>query len=149
MSILDSLMVAVTALATNLLRSILTTLGIVIGVASVIILVAVGTGASSEVDRQIAALLNATAPVLLELRDEAQYCTELADKTGKKLGEIRQELAALDHQRRIAVQDLAAKGKRSRTPAVDPDDLKPKTTAAVVATPPARSIEERLKELDK
>jgi putative ABC transport system permease protein len=56
MSLLDSLIVAATALRTNLLRSILTTLGIVIGVASVIILVAVGTGASSEVDRRIAAL---------------------------------------------------------------------------------------------
>jgi putative ABC transport system permease protein len=56
MSFQDSLLVALTALRANLLRSILTTLGIVIGVASVIILVAVGTGASSEVDRQIAAL---------------------------------------------------------------------------------------------
>lgn len=53
MSLFDSLMVALTALRANLLRSILTTLGIVIGVAAVIILVAVGTGASQEVDRQI------------------------------------------------------------------------------------------------
>jgi putative ABC transport system permease protein len=56
MSLWDSLLIAAGALRTNLLRSILTTLGIVIGVASVIILVAVGTGASSEVDRQINAL---------------------------------------------------------------------------------------------
>jgi putative ABC transport system permease protein len=56
MTLLDCLVVALTALKANLLRSILTTLGIVIGVASVIILVAVGTGASSEVDRQINAL---------------------------------------------------------------------------------------------
>lgn len=56
MTLLDCLQVALTALKANLLRSILTTLGIVIGVASVIILVAVGTGASSEVDRQINAL---------------------------------------------------------------------------------------------
>jgi putative ABC transport system permease protein len=56
MTLLDSIRVALAALRTNLLRSILTTLGIVIGVASVIILVAVGTGASSEVDRQIKAL---------------------------------------------------------------------------------------------
>jgi len=52
----DSILIAVRALRVNLLRSVLTTLGIVIGVASVIILVAVGTGASSEVDRQIKAL---------------------------------------------------------------------------------------------
>jgi putative ABC transport system permease protein len=56
MNMWDSVLIAVNALRVNLLRSVLTTLGIVIGVASVIILVAVGTGASSEVDRQIKAL---------------------------------------------------------------------------------------------
>ncbi|MGE3228696.1 MAG: ABC transporter permease [Hyphomicrobium sp.] len=56
MSLWDSIVIAVRALRVNLLRSVLTTLGIVIGVASVIILVAVGTGASSEVDKQIKAL---------------------------------------------------------------------------------------------
>ena len=56
MNLWDSFAVALVALRANLLRSILTTLGIIIGVASVIILVAVGTGASSEVDRQINAL---------------------------------------------------------------------------------------------
>ena len=56
MNFWESISVAVVALRANLLRSILTTLGIIIGVASVIILVAVGTGASSEVDRQINAL---------------------------------------------------------------------------------------------
>lgn len=56
MTLLDSLAIAWTALRSNLLRSILTTLGIVIGVASVIVLVAVGSGARSEVERQIAAL---------------------------------------------------------------------------------------------
>lgn len=56
MSLLDSLAVAWSALRANLLRSILTTLGIIIGVASVIILVAVGSGARSEVERQIASL---------------------------------------------------------------------------------------------
>jgi putative ABC transport system permease protein len=56
MSLFDSLSIAWTALKSNLLRSILTTLGIVIGVASVIILVAVGSGARSEVEKQIASL---------------------------------------------------------------------------------------------
>jgi putative ABC transport system permease protein len=41
---------------TNTLRSALTTLGIMIGVASVIVLVAVGAGARSEVERRIASL---------------------------------------------------------------------------------------------
>lgn len=56
MSLWDSLGVAWTALRSNLLRSILTTLGIIIGVASVIVLVAVGSGARSEVEKQIASL---------------------------------------------------------------------------------------------
>jgi putative ABC transport system permease protein len=56
MTLLDSLNIAWTALRSNLLRSILTTLGIVIGVAAVIILVAVGSGARSEVEKQIASL---------------------------------------------------------------------------------------------
>jgi putative ABC transport system permease protein len=56
MNLFDSLRIALTALRANTLRSILTTLGIIIGVASVIVMVAVGTGARSEVDRQIASL---------------------------------------------------------------------------------------------
>jgi putative ABC transport system permease protein len=56
MTLLDSLRIAWTALRSNMLRSILTTLGIIIGVASVIILVSVGSGARSEVEKQIAAL---------------------------------------------------------------------------------------------
>ena len=56
MTLLDSLMIALTALRANLMRSVLTTLGIIIGVASVVVLVAVGTGASSDVDRKINAL---------------------------------------------------------------------------------------------
>lgn len=56
MSVLDSIRVALTALRANLLRSVLTTLGIVIGIASVIVLVAVGAGARGDVDRRINAL---------------------------------------------------------------------------------------------
>lgn len=56
MTTLDSLRIAWTALASNLLRSILTALGIIIGIASVIILVAVGSGARSEVEQRIASL---------------------------------------------------------------------------------------------
>ncbi|MEW5962874.1 MAG: ABC transporter permease [Pseudomonadota bacterium] len=56
MTVLDSLAIALTALRANLMRSVLTTLGIIIGVASVVVLVAVGTGASSDVNRKINAL---------------------------------------------------------------------------------------------
>jgi putative ABC transport system permease protein len=56
MTLLDSFAVALKALRTNLLRSFLTTLGILIGIASVIILVAVGAGARLEIDKQISSL---------------------------------------------------------------------------------------------
>ncbi len=56
MSIWESFKIALNALRTNLMRAILTTLGIVIGVASVIILVSVGNGATHEVDKQINSL---------------------------------------------------------------------------------------------
>jgi putative ABC transport system permease protein len=56
MSFWNSLKIAMAALRTNLMRAILTTLGIVIGVASVIILVSLGNGATREVDKQINSL---------------------------------------------------------------------------------------------
>ena len=56
MTLLDLLETALRAIATNTLRSALTTLGIVIGVASVIVMGAVGAGARAEIDRQIANL---------------------------------------------------------------------------------------------
>jgi len=56
MTVLDFIEIAGRAIVTNALRSALTTLGIVIGVASVIVMGAVGAGARSEVDRQISNL---------------------------------------------------------------------------------------------
>jgi putative ABC transport system permease protein len=53
---LDLVQLALAALRANILRSLLTTLGIIIGVASVIVMVAVGAGARSEVEKQIASL---------------------------------------------------------------------------------------------
>ena len=53
MNLSDYLSTARTAIATNLLRSLLTTIGIVIGVGSVIVMVAVGSGARSEIEKQI------------------------------------------------------------------------------------------------
>jgi putative ABC transport system permease protein len=47
---------ALNALRLNLVRSILTTLGVIIGVASLIIMVSIGAGAQSAIDKQIAAL---------------------------------------------------------------------------------------------
>ena len=56
MTLLDFVETALRAIATNTLRSALTTLGIVIGVGSVIVMGAVGAGARAEIDRQIASL---------------------------------------------------------------------------------------------
>jgi len=45
---------AIRSISANLLRSFLTTLGIIVGVASVIVMVSIGSGARSDVDRLIA-----------------------------------------------------------------------------------------------
>ena len=56
MSLLELVRVAFDALRVNMLRSVLTMLGIVIGVAAVIAMVTVGAGAQAEVDQQIQSL---------------------------------------------------------------------------------------------
>ncbi len=56
MSILETVRVALESIVANLLRSSLTMLGIIIGVAAVITMVALGTGAQRAVDEQIESL---------------------------------------------------------------------------------------------
>ncbi|MFH1113310.1 MAG: ABC transporter permease [Pseudomonadota bacterium] len=56
MDYLDSLLTALSALRMNLLRSVLTTLGIIIGVAAVIIMISVGAGAQARMDAVISSL---------------------------------------------------------------------------------------------
>ena len=56
MSITEYLKTALIALRLNVLRSVLTTLGIIIGVASVIVMSAIGSGASKQIEDQIASL---------------------------------------------------------------------------------------------
>jgi putative ABC transport system permease protein len=56
MNILEFIRTAVVALRLNMLRSVLTTLGIIIGVASVIVMSAIGGGASKQIEDQIASL---------------------------------------------------------------------------------------------
>src|ERR1700676_753140 len=60
----DNLRIAVGGATSNKLRSLLTMLGVLIGVASVIILVAVGTGSSQSVQKNIARLGTNTLTVL-------------------------------------------------------------------------------------
>ena len=56
MNILGLLRVAMRALAVNKMRSVLTMLGIIIGVAAVIVMIAVGAGAQKSVEEQIRSL---------------------------------------------------------------------------------------------
>jgi len=56
MNFLATVAIALKALRTNTLRSALTMLGIIIGVAAVIVMIAVGTGARSQVEAQIKSL---------------------------------------------------------------------------------------------
>jgi len=56
MSLIDILKIAYSSLGTNRLRSLLTMLGVIIGVGAVITMLAVGTGAKSLVESQIASL---------------------------------------------------------------------------------------------
>ncbi len=53
MRLAEAWRVAITALRANRLRSLLTMLGVVIGVAAVVVLVAIGTGAKQEVENQV------------------------------------------------------------------------------------------------
>ena len=53
MRVAEAFRVAVTALRANRLRSLLTMLGVIIGVAAVVVLVAIGSGAKQEVEDQV------------------------------------------------------------------------------------------------
>ncbi|MDG2283019.1 MAG: ABC transporter permease, partial [Longimicrobiales bacterium] len=53
MLVFEIIMVAMAAVRANVLRSVLTTLGIVIGIAAVITMVALGEGAQQRVEQQI------------------------------------------------------------------------------------------------
>lgn len=63
MNILGSLRFAVRGISANKLRSMLTTLGILIGVAAVIVLLSVGTGSSAAVKKSISALGTTTLTI--------------------------------------------------------------------------------------
>jgi putative ABC transport system permease protein len=56
MSIVEILKIALSALRANKMRSFLTMLGIIIGVASVIVMVSISSGASSQIEKAVASL---------------------------------------------------------------------------------------------
>jgi putative ABC transport system permease protein len=80
--VIETLHVALAGLAANKLRSGLTILGLMIGVGSVIVLIAVGTGSSAAVEKQIDSLgsnvlLVTSGPILGGLRRDAVTSTQL------------------------------------------------------------------------
>ena len=93
--------VAVTALRANQLRSLLTMLGVVIGVAAVVVLVAIGSGAKQEVEEQVNGLganLIIVVPGRLELgAAPTRSRLELsdADRIGRAVGQPGQVAVTL------------------------------------------------------
>ena len=93
MRLAEAWRVAITALRANRLRSLLTMLGVVIGVAAVVVLVAIGTGAKQEVEEQVNGLganLVIIVPGKLEFgASPTKSRLELgdADRIGRALGQ--------------------------------------------------------------
>jgi putative ABC transport system permease protein len=93
MRVAEAFRVAVTALRANQLRSLLTMLGVIIGVAAVVVLVAIGSGAKQEVEDQVNGL---GANLVILLPGELEFGSaptrsplELADadRLGRALGQ--------------------------------------------------------------
>ena len=93
MSAAEAWRVALTALRANRLRSLLTVLGVVIGVAAVVVLVAIGTGAKQEVEEQVEGLgsnLIIIVPGKLELGSaptKSRLQLADADRVGRAIGQ--------------------------------------------------------------
>jgi ABC-type antimicrobial peptide transport system permease subunit len=85
MSPLAALRAAWRALTTNLMRSILTMLGIIIGVAAVITMIAIGTGAQKRVEQEIKGL--GTNVMLVFPGSQATAGLRLGAQTGQNLTE--------------------------------------------------------------
>ncbi len=88
---IETIRVALGGLSANKLRTALTILGLMIGVGSVIVLIAVGTGSSDAVEKQIDALgsnvlLVTTTPTLGGLRRQATSSTQLTLADADALG---------------------------------------------------------------
>ena len=93
MRVAEAFRVALTALRANRLRSLLTMLGVVIGVAAVVVLVAIGTGAKQEVEEQVNGLganLVIVVPGRLELGSaptRSRLQLDDAERLGRALGQ--------------------------------------------------------------
>lgn len=107
-----------------------------------------------ECDRQLTLVLNAYAPRLQELKEDAQRSTELAETTTKKLADLRREGLGLEQQRRLMAQGNATKSSRQllvdKALLEDNDDEPlPANNNNVANNSPLKSAEELLKEIDQ
>ena len=99
MSLLELTRLAISRLSTSRVRSALTMLGIIIGVASVVALVAVGQGASTGITDRITSLgtnlltINAGATVSGGVRQAAGSATTLTLEEGKAIRDARREVS--------------------------------------------------------
>lgn len=128
MRLAEAWRVAVTALKANRLRSLLTMLGVVIGVASVVVLVAIGTGAQREVTSQVEGLgsnLVLIVPGQLELGSaptRSNLELEDAERIGRAIGQpdgVAATLSSGETVRAGAVEAFATvNGTNPATPRV-------------------------------
>ena len=112
MNILAALRSAWRALATNLMRSMLTMLGIIIGVAAVITTIAIGSGAQQRVAEQIKSL--GSNAILVLPGAQTAGGVRLGAQTGQALTE--EDAAAI--AREVPEVQVAAPGLRSGTQVV-------------------------------
>ena len=109
-----------------------------------------------ECDRQLTMVLNAYAPRLQELKDEAKRCAELAEKTTVKLAELRREVLALEQTKRLMAQGRTTKSSRQlfvdnamlKEEEVD-ETTAPTSISVANSNTPLRSAEDLLKEIDQ
>jgi putative ABC transport system permease protein len=112
--------IALTALRTNLMRSILTTLGVMIGVFSVILAVAIGSGAQVSVTQQIATLGSNMAIVIPEPDSDGPRRPSdrgrLTERDGQAIARQVPGVSAVSPQLRSSVQ-LVTAGRSATTQA--------------------------------
>jgi putative ABC transport system permease protein len=113
--------IALTALRTNLLRSILTTLGVMIGVLSVILAVAVGAGAQVAVEDSISALGSNMAIVFPEPENDGGRRTNdrgrLTERDARAIQKQVQGVKGIAPQLRSSIQ-LVVSGRNASTSSI-------------------------------
>jgi putative ABC transport system permease protein len=108
MTYVDCLRAALTALRANLLRSILTSLGIIIGISSVIAMVAIGAGAESQIKASIESLGSNIMIVL----NGSRTTRGAPGGTGSNITLTEDDATAL--QREVASVEVAAPSVQGR-----------------------------------